>query len=115
MSPAAGLNFFFLALAALNLLTEAAANTPLLLITEDVQWLDRPSCDVLAFVARRLESDPIMVAAGRTDPDSPLGGAGLPELTLEPLGQEARTACCWTPRPRAGQRGARAGASGGRR
>ena len=90
MSPAAGLNFFFITLAALNLLTEAAANTPLLLITEDVQWLDRPSCDVLAFVARRLESDPIiMVAAGRTDLDSPLGGAGLPELTLEPLGHEA--------------------------
>ena len=65
LSAAAGLNFFFIALAALNLLTEAAEDTPLLLIAEDVQWLDPPSCEVLGFVARRLESDPIiMLAAG---------------------------------------------------
>ena len=90
MSAAAGLNFFFVALAALNLLTETAASAPLLLIAEDVQWLDRPSRDVLGFVARRLESDPIVVlAAGRTDPASPLTGMGLPELALAPLGDEA--------------------------
>ena len=90
LSPAAGLNFFFIALAALNLLTEAAADTPLLLIAEDIQWLDPPSCDVLGFVARRLESDPIiMLAAGRTDSGRPFGDTGLPELALEPLSHEA--------------------------
>ncbi len=90
MSPAAGLNFFFVALAALNLLTEAAADAPVLLIAEDIQWLDRPSRDVLGFVARRLSSDPIvLLAAGRTDADRPLRGMGLPELVLEPLGEAA--------------------------
>ena len=83
-------NPFYIALAALDLLADAAASMPLLLIAEDVQWLDRPSLDVLAFVARRLESDQIvLLAAGRAGLDSPLAGAGLPELPLAGLGPEA--------------------------
>jgi hypothetical protein len=49
------------ALAALDLLADAAAHSPVLVIAEDAQWLDRPTCDVLSFVARRLESDPIIL------------------------------------------------------
>jgi hypothetical protein len=40
-------------LAALELLADTAARSPLLLTVEDAEWLDRPSGDVLAFVARR--------------------------------------------------------------
>jgi predicted ATPase len=54
---------FRIALAVLDLLSDAATESPLLLVAEDVHWLDRPSVDVLRFVARRLESDPIVLLA----------------------------------------------------
>ena len=69
---------FRIAMAALDLLSEAAADAPLLLIAEDAHWLDRPSADVLAFVARRLESDPIvLLAAVRDGYPSVFADAGL--------------------------------------
>jgi DNA-binding CsgD family transcriptional regulator len=74
---------FLIALATLDLLAEAAASAPILIVAEDAQWLDRPTSDVLTFVARRLESDPIaMLLAVRDDRQSPLLGAGLNELRL---------------------------------
>src|ERR1700730_18004412 len=48
---------FLIALAALELLSEAATRAPIALIVEDARWLDRPSADALAFVGRRVESD----------------------------------------------------------
>ena len=51
-------------MAVLDLLSDVAGDAPLLVVVEDAHWLDRPTADVLAFVARRIESDPI-VAAGR--------------------------------------------------
>jgi hypothetical protein len=55
----------------------------LLLVVEDAQWLDGPTSDVLAFVARRIEAEPIvMVIATRDGYSSALGNAGLPELRL---------------------------------
>jgi DNA-binding CsgD family transcriptional regulator len=77
---------FRLAMAVLDLLSEAAAAAPVLLVAEDAHWLDRPSLDVLAFVARRLESDPILLlAATRDGSDRAFGDAGLPEHRLGAL------------------------------
>ncbi len=73
-------------MAALDLLSEVATNAPLLLVVEDAQWLDRPTSEALAFVARRIESDPIILLAGIRDGySSVLGDAGLPELRLAGL------------------------------
>ena len=83
MTDAAAPDQFLIGLATLTLLGDAAANTSLLLLVEDAQWLDRPTCDVLTFVARRLESEPIaMLIAIRDGYESPLITAGLPELRL---------------------------------
>ncbi|MER5195660.1 ATP-binding protein [Streptomyces sp. NPDC002755] len=77
---------FLVALATLNLLAEAAARRPLLLVVEDLHWLDAASATVLAFVARRLASEPIvLLAALREGLGSPLDDAGLPTVTLPPL------------------------------
>ncbi|MEV4075498.1 helix-turn-helix transcriptional regulator [Nonomuraea fuscirosea] len=84
---------FLIALATLNLLGEAATRSPVLLLAEDVHWLDRASTDVLAFVARRLNSEPIvLLAAIRDGFPSPLDGAGLQELHLDRLDDTAATA-----------------------
>ena len=77
---------FRIAMAALDLLCEVATETPLLIVAEDIQWLDQPSGDVLAFIARRVQSDPIvLLAAAREGYPSPLVDVGLPEYRLAGL------------------------------
>ena len=90
MTDAAAPEFFLIALATLDLLADAAASSPLLAIVEDAQWLDRPSSDVLAFVARRVSLEPIVVLfAIREGAASAVEVVGLPELRLEPLDEVA--------------------------
>jgi DNA-binding CsgD family transcriptional regulator len=75
-----------IAMASLDLVSEVAGDTPLLLVVDDAHWLDPPSADVLAFVARRIESDPILLlAAARDGYPSALADAGLPEHRLAGL------------------------------
>ncbi|MEV6604011.1 AAA family ATPase [Kutzneria sp. NPDC051319] len=81
---------YLVGMAVLNLLAEAASTEPLLLIVDDAHWLDPNSQDVLAFVARRLESEPIaLVAAVRDGEPSRLATANLPTIELGPLSDEA--------------------------
>ena len=77
---------FLIALATLNLLADLAAQQPVLLVVDDVQWLDKPSQDVLTFLARRVNADPIVVIGSiRTGHDVALADAGLPELEVRGL------------------------------
>ena len=77
---------FLVGLAALTLLADAAAEDPILAVVDDAQWLDRPSADALAFIARRLGSDPIVMLVGLRDGEgSPLEEVGIDEVALEPL------------------------------
>lgn len=56
-------------LAALNVLVEAASELPVLVVVDDLQWMDEPTRDVVRFVARRVGGDPIAVLmAVRTAP-----------------------------------------------
>ena len=88
-ADAAAAEPFLISLAALQLLSEAAAQAPVVLAAEDAQWLDRPTAEVLAFIARRVESDPVLLlAAIRDGYRSPLLDAGLPELRLKGLGEQ---------------------------
>jgi DNA-binding CsgD family transcriptional regulator len=62
--------------AVLAALRELAGERSLLVAVDDVQWLDRPSADVLSFVARRLGDEPVaLLFAQRTDEEGavPLG------------------------------------------
>jgi DNA-binding CsgD family transcriptional regulator len=82
-------------LAALELLAAGAGRAPVLVIAEDVHWLDSSTCEVLAFVSRRLGADPIgLVGTAREAEleDNPLAGAGLAELRLGPLDPAAAAA-----------------------
>jgi DNA-binding CsgD family transcriptional regulator/tetratricopeptide (TPR) repeat protein len=81
---------FLIALAALNLLTCAAERAPLLLVVDEAQWLDPPTARALTFIARRLDTEPIAVLfAVRDGAASQIDGAGLPELRLRGLSDEA--------------------------
>ena len=46
-------------LAVLGLLGDAAERAPVVVVAEDAHWLDDATAEVLAFVARRIEADPI--------------------------------------------------------
>jgi len=75
---------FLVGLAVLTLLSEVAAEQPLLCLIDDAQWLDQTSAQVLAFVARRLEAESVAMIISIRDPGAiPL--AHLPELLLEGL------------------------------
>jgi hypothetical protein len=60
MKEVAAPDRFLIALAMLELLSDAAS-APLLVVPEAEQWLDRCCAGVLAFVARRVEHEPIGV------------------------------------------------------
>jgi DNA-binding CsgD family transcriptional regulator len=77
---------FLIALAVLDLLSEASADAPALVLVEDAHWLDDATADVLAFVARRLELEPLVLLFSARDPtQSRVRAARLPELALGPL------------------------------
>jgi DNA-binding CsgD family transcriptional regulator len=71
---------------ALNLVRGIAAEQPLLLIVDDVQWMDRSSADVLSFVARRLGGSKAgFLAAARTGSLGRFESAGLARHDLAML------------------------------
>ena len=77
---------FMIALATLNLLTEAATRRPVLVVADDVQWLDQPTQDALTFVARRVSGDPVvLIGVVRKGHDVAFAAAGLPEVDLHAL------------------------------
>ena len=74
---------FFVGLAVLGLLSEVAEECPLLCVVDDAQWLDGASAQALAFVARRLLAESVVVLFVVRDSISEL--VGLPEMVVEGL------------------------------
>jgi DNA-binding CsgD family transcriptional regulator len=79
---------FLVALAALSLMSEVAAERPLVCLVDDAQWLDRASSQVLGFVARRLLADSVALVFGVREPSTEHQLAGLPELLVRGLEEE---------------------------
>ena len=73
-----------IAVALLTLLGNLASTAPVLLVIDDLQWLDVPSAGVLSFVLRRLGSAPVgLLATVRTG----WSGDSLPLMT-DALGED---------------------------
>jgi predicted ATPase len=79
---------FLVALAALGLLAEVAAERPLLCFVDDAQWLDGASSQVLGFVARRLLAEPVLIVVAVREPTHEQRFVGLPELQLRGLPEQ---------------------------
>ncbi|MFG1807527.1 AAA family ATPase [Streptomyces sp. NPDC049040] len=72
--------------ATLLLLRRVAAVSRLLLVIDDLPWLDRASAGVLAFVARRLQGSQVrFLGAMRSGSQTPFHRLGLPEYEVPPL------------------------------
>jgi len=74
---------FLIGLAVLNLLAERAEHTPVLLVIDDAQWLDRISAQVLAFVGRRLLAERVGLVFAVRDSAADGDLTGLPILPVD--------------------------------
>jgi DNA-binding CsgD family transcriptional regulator len=83
---------FLIGLAALTLLSEAAEELPVLCLVDDAQWLDQSSALVLAFVARRLRGEGVVLLFAVREAPEVDELRSLPILRLEGLSDaDART------------------------
>jgi len=76
--------------AALELLVQAAEDGPVLVVVDDLPWLDRASAVVLGVVARRLAGRRVgFLAVSRSGEDGFFDRGGLPVREVLPLSQAA--------------------------
>jgi DNA-binding CsgD family transcriptional regulator len=75
---------FLVGLALLSLFSEVAQDRPLLCVVDDAQWLDRASAQTLAFVARRLLAERVVLVFATREAGDEL--QGLPQLRVRGLG-----------------------------
>jgi AAA ATPase domain len=81
---------FLVALAAVNLVAAVAAEQPVAVLADDVQWLDPQSHHALAFMARRASPHPIaVIGTVRTGYAGPYLDAGLTRLELRGVDEAA--------------------------
>jgi DNA-binding CsgD family transcriptional regulator len=74
---------FMVGLAVLTLISEVAAQRPLLCVVDDVQWLDKATAQTLTLVARRLRAEAVGLVFGARETGDEFGG--LPYLEVPGL------------------------------
>lgn len=73
-------------LATLALLGALGAERPVVLVADDIQWIDGASLAILTFVARRVGNDPVaVILTGRPTPEVAPLVRGIEQLELAPL------------------------------
>ncbi len=75
-------------LAALTLLSDAAAERPLLVVAEDLHWMDASSEWAIRMMARRVGEDPVVIVMTTRDTDM-VETPGIRRLHLGPLDESA--------------------------
>lgn len=80
ISAGAAPDRFLVGLAVLGLLSQTATEQPLMCLIDDLQWLDRVSAQVLAFVVRRLGAEAVGIVMATRAVDTEL--SGTPELEV---------------------------------
>ncbi len=86
---------FLVALATLELLSAAAAHSPLVVIADDAHWLDQSSAEVLSFVARRIQADRVIVLAAVRDEPAPRASPRTCPGCAWPAWMTGRRTSCW--------------------
>ncbi|MFI0445914.1 ATP-binding protein [Actinomadura sp. 6N118] len=76
---------FLIGLATSSLLTMLAAETPVLCLIDNLEWLDLPSVDALLFAARKSHDHPVAILISTREVPRSVANAGIPELALSRL------------------------------
>ncbi|MFD9637200.1 AAA family ATPase, partial [Streptomyces violascens] len=88
--PAAGRDALVLRIAVRKVLALLGTAGPVLLVVDDAQWLDRPTAEVLKYLARRADSGLSVLATLRTGDDP---GSSSDRSVLELCAQPVRRIC----------------------
>ncbi|NUR96150.1 MAG: DUF2791 family P-loop domain-containing protein, partial [Kribbellaceae bacterium] len=83
LAPGPAPDRFMVGLAVLSLISDLAEEQPVLVVVDDVQWLDTATAQTLGFVARRIGAEAVGLLFGAREPGVELGG--LPELVVDGL------------------------------
>jgi DNA-binding CsgD family transcriptional regulator len=93
LGPAVDADRFIIGAATLSVLAAAGERLPLLVLVDDLQWIDPSSAAAIVFSARRLLADAIaMILVARGGEEEAVSAWGLPRLRLEGLDREASEA-----------------------
>jgi hypothetical protein len=93
IGPGGPVDRFSLGAATLSLLAAAAEEAPVLVLLDDVQWLDAASVDALVFAARRLGAEQVaMLVAAREDDGGGFDRGRFETLALAGIDREAAAA-----------------------
>ncbi|WP_158711409.1 AAA family ATPase [Streptomyces xylophagus] len=80
---------FLIDLAVVDLLAGVAADRPVLILADDVQWLDPQSHEALTLVGRRVAAPVVIVAVMRRGHTGPFRDAGFAELAVGGVDDDA--------------------------
>ncbi|GAA1121795.1 LuxR family transcriptional regulator [Kribbella jejuensis] len=83
LAPGPAPDRFMVGLAVLSLISDLADEQPVLVVVDDVQWLDTATAQTLGFVARRIGAEAVGLLFGAREPGVEL--SGLPELGVDGL------------------------------
>ena len=83
---------FLVGLAVLSLLSETARQQPLVCVVDDCQWLDQASAQALAFAARWIQAEGVLLAFAAREPGQDL--TGIPEFGVRDSGIPTPGRCC---------------------
>jgi DNA-binding CsgD family transcriptional regulator len=84
---------FLVAAGLLSLLAAAAERSPVLVLIDDLQWIDQASAQALLFAVRRLRADKVsVVMTVRSGEPLPISIDGLPRVTLAGLDRDSARA-----------------------
>src|ERR1700761_3202818 len=97
--PGPGCDQLVVANVVLALLLQAAAARPLLLIVDDLPWVDRASALVLGFVARRLHGSPVGLVTAERSGAPRLFDPGVPDYEMRALDDDAASRLVTTRHP----------------
>ncbi|WP_214324506.1 helix-turn-helix transcriptional regulator [Nonomuraea sediminis] len=79
---------FLVGAATLTLLSELAADRPVVVLVDDAHWLDLESAETLLFAARRLGAERVAVVFATRDDSAVFDRPGVPVVQLGPLGDD---------------------------
>ena len=89
IGPPVGAEPLTVCVAALGLVAAAAERAPLLIVIDDAHWLDRPTAEVVSFLAHRMHAEPAALLVAVRPGEGAFAAQGIDALELSGLAEGA--------------------------
>ena len=91
IGPPVGAEPLTVCVAALGLVAAAAERAPLLMVIDDAHWLDRPTAEVVCFLAHRMHAEAAALLVAVRPGEGAFAAQGIDALELSGLAESAAT------------------------